>query len=392
MAKVLVLCPTFDHADTLFASIASVRAQRFQDWEMAVIGDGAPQRTRQIVDAIRAEDARIQLYLHPKSARFGEIYRDPVIRDSQSEFICHLSDDDIWAPDHLDQMLGLLRDAEWANQAPLRIDPAGGIEWWPVNHGTAAMRAGCRTRAPLSAGLNYVAYRRQAYLRLPEGWTCAPWEAGTSDVYMWSKFFHLPDLVVASSAVTSAFKFPSTASGRRPRTPEQRMAEITPWLARAAEPGLADRMRQAGSIRTRMVKLFALHGAGHCDSLASAFALSGLQPVAANMAPEPAINGAPMRLPLTEVQYREALTAWALVRSGDASGVEDVRLPCALSEGFDDGLLGCRESIRSLAQFAGPDAALRALGVMSRIFPEAGLGALKHELQGKVSGTVVGQI
>lgn len=317
MPKVLILCPTYDHVDTLYASIASVRAQHFTEWEMVVIGDGAPDRTFQIVDAITQEDPRIRAYHHPKSARYGEIYRDPVIRESEAEFVCHLSDDDIWMPDHLTQMIRLLEHAEWANQAPLRMLVGGGAEWWPINHGTPTMREAVTRHVTVSAGINYVAYRKDAYLRLPEGWTCAPWEAGTSDVYMWAKFFRNSSLSVASSAVTSAIKFPSSMGSRIRRTPEQRMAEITPWLARAAEPGFTDRICRSSSILTRMVTLFALHGAARCDNLEAAFKVSGFDPVsnALPIEPRPALNGEPMLLPLTAAQLREAHYAWVLVQA-----------------------------------------------------------------------------
>ncbi len=71
MADVLILCPTFDHAETLLASTASVRAQKFRDWELVVIGDGAPERTAEIMAAIGLADRRIRYEQHPKSARFG---------------------------------------------------------------------------------------------------------------------------------------------------------------------------------------------------------------------------------------------------------------------------------------------------------------------------------
>ncbi len=285
---------------------------------MAVIGDGAPERTFQIVDATSQEDSRVRAYRHPKSARFGEAYCDPVIRESDAEFVCHLSDDDIWMPDHLTQMIRLLEHAEWANQAPLRILLDGGADWWPINHGTPTMREAVTRHVGVSVGINYAAYRRDAYLRLPEGWTCAPWEAGTSDVYMWAKFFRDPSLSVASSAV----KFPSGIGARKARTPEERMAEITPSLARAAEPGFADRICRSGSILNRMVNLFALHGAARCDDLEAALEVCGFDPVSSEVEPRPALDGEPMLLPLTAEQRREAHDAWVLVRAAWAEGRE----------------------------------------------------------------------
>ena len=59
MARTLILCPTHDHADALMMSIASVRAQTETDWRMVVICDGAPARTVEILQAIEADDPRI---------------------------------------------------------------------------------------------------------------------------------------------------------------------------------------------------------------------------------------------------------------------------------------------------------------------------------------------
>ena len=183
MPKVLILCPTFDHTETLFASTASVRAQSFRDWELVVIGDGAPARTAEIMSALSRTDSRISYVAHTKSERFGEIYRDQVIRESTAEVVLQLGDDDLWVSDHVDCMLGLLRDAEWGNQAPLRVASDGAAEWWPINHGTPQIRSSIVRGVPVSAGPNFVAYRREAYLRLPEGWTCAP-PNGPSDAFM----------------------------------------------------------------------------------------------------------------------------------------------------------------------------------------------------------------
>lgn len=366
MARVLILCPTFDHADTLFASIASVQGQTFADWEMAVICDGSPPRTDEVLAEIAAREPRIRIYRHPKAERFGEIYRDPVIRESSAEFVCHLSDDDIWLSDHLGQMMRLLEHADWANQAPMRLDEAGGIEWWPINHGTTAMHDSIRRRLPLSAGINYVAYRRAAYLRLAEGWTCAPWEAGTSDVYMWAKFFHDQDLKVASSAVTSALKFPSTAGNRGPWTPTRRLAEIAPWLARAATPGLGDALRRRASILTRMVMLFSLHGAA--ASLDGTFAQAGLQPASEAALPAPALDGAPMVLPLTEGQRGEARIAWRFTRAyveGDATARAEI--PKTFAEGHDRWIA----SARALGLIAGVNAGIDAMRDCIATYPNA---------------------
>ena len=333
MTKVLILCPTFDHCDTLSASIASVQTQSFKEWEMAVIDDGAPDRTFEILSAISAEDQRVKAYRHPKGDRHGESYRDPVIRASNAEFVCHLSDDDLWTPNHLASMVASLEQADWVNQAPLRLLPGRSADWRPVNHGTPQGREEARQRIGLSAGINYVGYRRDTYLRLPEGWTCAPKDAGSTDMFMWSKFFHYPELTVASSAETTAIKLPSRIAPRANLTPIERLAALTPWLARLAEPTLALRLRLKASVGARMARIFAIHDP-NASSIEEAFVAAGPVVVDAMAKPRPAVNGAPMILPLTDTQRQQAWLAWAMLRAFDG-GDEEARLAVRRKLGTD---------------------------------------------------------
>ncbi|MGB3470289.1 MAG: glycosyltransferase family 2 protein [Erythrobacter sp.] len=98
----LIICPTFDHADTLLMATASVRAQTRKDWQMVVICDGSPDRTREVMEAICRQDNRISYVWKPKGERYGETYRDAVIRQVDSAYVCHLGDDDLWLPNHLE--------------------------------------------------------------------------------------------------------------------------------------------------------------------------------------------------------------------------------------------------------------------------------------------------
>ena len=222
-------------------------------------------------------------------------------------------------PDHLDCMLELFEHAEWINQAPMRVSPQGEAQWLPINHGTEAIRESVRRRVPVSVGINYAAYRRDTYLRLPVGWKCAPPDAGPTDVYMWAKFFEDRNLIVASSAATSVIKFPSKQGVRAARGPEQRMAEISVWLARAAKPGLADQLRRDSEVFMRMVTLFSIHRCGACTSANAALAQAGFEPVGAHERPRPAVDGSPMVLPVTAAQRGQVENAWALLRGLDAS-------------------------------------------------------------------------
>lgn len=302
MARVLIICPTFSHADALYMSIASVRAQNFEDWQMVVIGDGAPQKTATILEALVAEDDRISYKAFPKSIRYGEEYRDAVIRGSGAEIVCHLSDDDLWAPNHLDTMISLTSKADWVCQAPMRISKAGQVDWWPVNHATPAIRHSVAAFFGVSAGINYVAYRTEAYLRLRQGWSAAPRELGPSDRFNWSKFMDDSSIGIASEAITTALKFPSHTQERSEAKPEERCAELGLWLARVSKPGLVSSLRECGSVGARFQDLFMLHGCWQDDDFEVALARCGMRAVGENVRPLPGGHDTLMSVPLTPDQ------------------------------------------------------------------------------------------
>ncbi|WP_136439607.1 glycosyltransferase family 2 protein [Pacificoceanicola onchidii] len=314
MTTFLVICPTFNHADALFMSISSVRAQDFTDWEMVVIGDGAPERTAEIVEQFSRQDDRIRYVAQPKGPRYGEAYRDPVIRESAAKYVCHLSDDDLWAPDHLSIMLGLLEEADWVTQSEIRLLPNGAVQWGALNHGVPSIREAVRRHSHLSSGLNYVAYRRQTYVDLPVGWEDAPWEYGQSDLYMWAKFMHAGDLRIASTGASGALKLTSHTPERFAATPEARAVELGTWLARIGRPGFLNQMKREASIQFKIARLFSACGGAMAQSVEEACAMAGLRLCEPDAQPNIAVNGAPMDLGLMPAQRKEAENAWLALR------------------------------------------------------------------------------
>ena len=160
MVRTLILCPTHDHCDTLLAAVASVQAQRDPDWRLVVIGDGAPARTGQILAELQARGPRVTYRAFPKGDRFGEVYRDAVIRETEAEFICHLGDDDLWSDRHLQTMTAMLDHADWAMQAELNLLVDGSWMWRIANQAGRLARLLHRADLPgmLGGGLNNVVY------------------------------------------------------------------------------------------------------------------------------------------------------------------------------------------------------------------------------------------
>ena len=311
MARVLILCPTHDHVDTLYFSIASARSQTFEDWKMVVICDGAPQRTLDILEAITLVDDRITFEVHPKSYKTGEIHRDRVVRSSDAEYVCHLGDDDVWAPDHLEQMIALMQKGDWVNQSAMSILTTSKVEWTPRNMGgrTARQSMG-KEKFAIAVGFSHTAYRMESYLSLPVGWSQTPQNYRAGDQFMSAKFLTRPDIRVASTAACSSLKFRSRTQASLAMSPEGFAARIAPWLARIAAPGLLKSVARDVEMTPILLALLSVYAPDEELDLASAFAECGLR-IADETTPfDIVVDGAPMALPLTPDQHAQALNAY----------------------------------------------------------------------------------
>src|SRR5258707_876027 len=112
MVKATVLIPTYDHVDLLLRSVASAQRQRLADIEIFVIGDGVPERTRDIMVGLGRADRRIRFFDNPKGPRHGEVHRAAALEHATGRIVCYLGDDDLWLPDHVESMDQLLDGAD----------------------------------------------------------------------------------------------------------------------------------------------------------------------------------------------------------------------------------------------------------------------------------------
>ena len=127
MPLITVLIPTFNHTDTIRRAIASIQNQSLRDFELFVIGDGAPAETDRIMDELQSGDSRVRYFPNPKDKAQGEVYRHAALREANSDMVCYLSDDDLWLPNHLETMQALLREADFAHTLHVKVDVDGAI-------------------------------------------------------------------------------------------------------------------------------------------------------------------------------------------------------------------------------------------------------------------------
>lgn len=101
--SISVVIPTYEREDLLRDALASVLAQSWQPQEIIVVDDGSPSGPPVEVVSM---DRRIKLITQPNLKRGAARMRG--IRESKSQFVALLDDDDIWEKEHLSSFQGAL--------------------------------------------------------------------------------------------------------------------------------------------------------------------------------------------------------------------------------------------------------------------------------------------
>ncbi len=188
-----ILLPVHRPPDLLPYALQSILAQTEQTFELHIICDGAPPETETAARLMARRDRRITAHVHPKGPRNGEIYRDPVIRETQASIICQIADDDLWFPDHLRTIGRLLQSCDFGNTLQVDAGPRGELGPFVCDLSDSSIVSKMLGQAFNFFGPTACGYRRAAYLALPEGWTPAPADIWP-DLFMWRKFLRQPGL------------------------------------------------------------------------------------------------------------------------------------------------------------------------------------------------------
>lgn len=231
---VTVILPTHSQASTLPLAVRSVLEQSYGDLGIVIIGDGATPEVAEVAASLRREDSRVSFISRPKSARAGEEYRNELLQTIDSPVIAYQGDDDLWCPDHLDTMLGLLEGRDFVNPLPVRIVD-GTLQYLPNDLADPecvswALQPTIRNAIDLTG----VTHTLDSYRRLPYGWRTTPRDRW-NDHYMWDQYFRLPGFRGATGGHATTVKFGSVGRDPQRRADAERL--LREWWARMHEPG-----------------------------------------------------------------------------------------------------------------------------------------------------------
>jgi glycosyltransferase involved in cell wall biosynthesis len=104
---ITVVMPVYNGERFLRSAIESVLSQSFQDFELLAIDDGSTDSTRQILDAFRAEDKRVNVIFRPHLGYAAAL--NVGIQRASNGLIAMMDADDIMLPNRLERQLSFLR-------------------------------------------------------------------------------------------------------------------------------------------------------------------------------------------------------------------------------------------------------------------------------------------
>jgi glycosyltransferase involved in cell wall biosynthesis len=108
---VSVLMPTYKQSTFIRRAIESLLAQTFADWELVIVDDGSPDNTRELI-AQYLDDPRVRYRCLERNGGLGAAL-NLATGLARGRYIAYLPSDDVYYPEHLERLVGLLdRDPE----------------------------------------------------------------------------------------------------------------------------------------------------------------------------------------------------------------------------------------------------------------------------------------
>lgn len=108
-AKVTVIIPAYNAADTLREAVESVLKGSYQNFEILIVDDCSRDQTAEISQQLVSEDNRIQYYKNPQNYGVSKS-RNLMMERATGKYIAFLDSDDTWEPKKLEICIQYLQD------------------------------------------------------------------------------------------------------------------------------------------------------------------------------------------------------------------------------------------------------------------------------------------
>ena len=108
---VSIIIPTYNSADFIADTLASVQQQTYPNWEVILVDDGSTDTTLTIAQHIAQTDHRIRIFKNPINSGTG-VTRNNALYHCQGNYIAFLDADDVWKPNKLERQLQFMQEQQ----------------------------------------------------------------------------------------------------------------------------------------------------------------------------------------------------------------------------------------------------------------------------------------
>ncbi len=110
---VSIIMPSYNCGRYIEASIRSVQAQTYSDWELIVVDDCNTDGSYEKVQAMQHDDPRIRL-LRQERRQGAATARNRALREAHGRWIAFLDSDDQWEPEKLERQVTFMQEHGYA--------------------------------------------------------------------------------------------------------------------------------------------------------------------------------------------------------------------------------------------------------------------------------------
>jgi glycosyltransferase involved in cell wall biosynthesis len=238
--RISIIIPAYQAATYIAATLDSVLAQTFTDYEIIVVNDGSPD-TRELEAVLEPYRGRLRYISQENHGPAGA--RNTGISVARGEYIALLDADDLWAPNHLEAQLAVLQgdpsiDMVYADARIFGGVPEEGhtvMEFCPSD-GEVSFEALVTRRCTVHICVSVV--RRQALL------DTGPFDTafrGTEDLDMWLRIARRGGRIVYQRRVLGSYR-------RRPGSLSADPARLIEGLVAVLDKAARDPRTTAGEL------------------------------------------------------------------------------------------------------------------------------------------------
>ena len=108
-----IITPTYNCGKFIKETILSVQKQSYSNWEMIIVDDCSTDDTKQVVESIMKEDARVKYFCLEENSG-AAVARTKAMEIADGEYMAFLDSDDLWSEDKLEKQLAFMVENDYA--------------------------------------------------------------------------------------------------------------------------------------------------------------------------------------------------------------------------------------------------------------------------------------